>query len=317
MIDDPIRTIAVPTPFGVGTVNAYLLGHPPLTLVDVGPNYPPALASLDAALARFHVAWTDIGRVLITHHHVDHVGLAQVVKERSGAEIVAHSSLARLLPNVLEDMKMDEVYAERQMLAYGLERRRVRDVLVLLAGNRRYACPVEVDRLVDEGDVVGGLRIVHRPGHSFSDIVFDDGARGVAFVGDHLLARISSNALLQRSLDGEPELTGSRTLIAYRRSLERSLLDLPAVAYPGHGPRIDDPATLIRVRLAEQDRRTEAVLAAIRTGEETVQGLIDSLWPHLDTSQLFLAFSEILGHLGRLTEQSQVDVDNRRRWVAV
>lgn len=314
--DLPIRPIELPTPFGVGTVNVHLVGRPPLTLVDAGPHYPPALAALEEALASSGHRWTDIGRVVLTHHHVDHVGLAAAVRQRSGAEIVAHRSLADVLPNLVEAMALDELHAERLMLAHGLAAARVRIARHAMAGHRRYARPVPVDRLVDGGDVVGELDVEHRPGHSSSDIVLRSETRGVAFVGDHLLARISSNALVHRPVAGDSEASTWQTLLTYRRSLERSLLDLPGVAHAGHGPRIDEPAVLIGARLIQQDRRTDAIYHAIRNGTRSIGGLIDALWPGLDPSQLFLAFSEVAGHLGRLVEQKRVAVVEPTRLIA-
>jgi glyoxylase-like metal-dependent hydrolase (beta-lactamase superfamily II) len=312
----PVRTIRLPTPFAVGTVNVHRVGDPPFTLVDVGPDYPPALAALEEALLSGGHGWHDVGRVLITHHHVDHVGLAHVVKERSGAEIVAHSSLVDVLPNLLESMALDEAYASELMLAWGLPPDRVRDAGRLMAGHRRYAHPVAVDRVVDDGDTVDGLRVSHRPGHSESDVVVHDDDRRVAFVGDHLLARISSNALVHRPLGGGPERAVPRALVVYRGSLERSLSDLPDVVHAGHGPPIADSHSLIRERLAEQDRRTDAVLLAIQEGDATVERLIERIWPRLDRAQLFLATSEVLGHVGRLIEQGRAEADQGRRLTA-
>src|SRR5437899_1082001 len=81
-----IHRLAIPTPFQVGRVNAYLIEDQPLTLIDSGPNSAKALDELEQALgARGHRV-EDIGLLVITHQHMDHFGLAAILARRSGAD---------------------------------------------------------------------------------------------------------------------------------------------------------------------------------------------------------------------------------------
>ncbi|MBI3241566.1 MAG: MBL fold metallo-hydrolase [Chloroflexi bacterium] len=82
--------IQLPTPFPVGPVNVYLLEGEPLTLIDCGPKHPETLAALEAGLAEHGHRLEDIRQLIITHHHMDHVGLAKTVVERSGASLLTH-----------------------------------------------------------------------------------------------------------------------------------------------------------------------------------------------------------------------------------
>src|SRR5437867_3795623 len=92
-----VERIELPTPFAVGPVNVYLVDGEPLTLVDAGPNWDEALATLEQRLAARGRKLEDIGLLLLTHQHFDHVGLAATIKERSGAEVAALEPLARFL----------------------------------------------------------------------------------------------------------------------------------------------------------------------------------------------------------------------------
>ena len=93
--DAGIHRLAIPTPFMVGRVNAYLIEDSPLTLVDSGPNSAKALDELEQALdARGHRI-EDIELLVITHQHMDHFGLASILARRSGAEVAALEPLAR------------------------------------------------------------------------------------------------------------------------------------------------------------------------------------------------------------------------------
>jgi len=80
-----IRRLAIPTPFQVGRVNAYLIEDSPLTLIDSGPNSAKALDELEQALAGLGHKVEDIELLVVTHQHIDHFGLAAILARRSGA----------------------------------------------------------------------------------------------------------------------------------------------------------------------------------------------------------------------------------------
>ncbi|MFC7193655.1 MBL fold metallo-hydrolase [Halosimplex aquaticum] len=83
----------MPTPFQVGPVNAYLADR---TLVDPGPDSDEAWSALTDALAERDLAPGDIERLLITHPHPDHFGLASRFRGR-GASVVAHPDAAAIM----------------------------------------------------------------------------------------------------------------------------------------------------------------------------------------------------------------------------
>src|SRR4051794_21120684 len=89
---DPIR-IPLPLPH-VGSVNSWLLRGEPTTLVDTGPRDEEALTALEAGLARAGLRGEDLELVLVTHHHVDHTGLAATIARRSGARVAAFERAA-------------------------------------------------------------------------------------------------------------------------------------------------------------------------------------------------------------------------------
>jgi len=72
-----IHRLAVPTPFLVGRVNCYLIEDEPLTLVDTGPNSGIALDQLETALREHGRAIEDLELIVITHQHMDHLGLLE------------------------------------------------------------------------------------------------------------------------------------------------------------------------------------------------------------------------------------------------
>src|SRR3954464_4887641 len=87
-----IVPLAIPTPFYVGDVNVYLIKEDPLTLIDVGPKTEEAARTLREKLGGHGVQLADIQRIVLTHAHEDHCGLAKQVRdEAKNAEILVHS----------------------------------------------------------------------------------------------------------------------------------------------------------------------------------------------------------------------------------
>src|SRR3954469_26051006 len=239
--DAGIRCLPIPTPFAVGRVNCYLIEDEPLTLVDTGPNSGKALDELERALAAHGRAVEDLGLVVISHQHMDHLGLAGIVARRSGAEVAALEALAPWAASYGKNMAADDEFADGLMARHGIPQD-VRHALRAVAGGfRAWGAPVTVTRTLNEGDELAlrdrSLRVHHRPGHSPSDTVFVDEQRRLALGGDHLLKHISSNPLIARPLDGS-EGERPQSLVTYLDSMTRTReMDL-ALVLPGHGDPI-------------------------------------------------------------------------------
>src|SRR5882757_7587056 len=88
--DLPLYRITLPTPFPVGPVHLYLITEPELTLIDAGPMTDEARDLLDTELAAIGVNASQLKRIVLTHSHQDHYGLAAELSRRSGAPVYAH-----------------------------------------------------------------------------------------------------------------------------------------------------------------------------------------------------------------------------------
>src|SRR5215213_1994251 len=86
-----IIPLSIPTPFYVGDVNVYLIKEDPITLIDVGPKTNEASQALRSKLAANGVKFSDVRRIVLTHAHEDHCGLARQIRdEAKDAEIFVH-----------------------------------------------------------------------------------------------------------------------------------------------------------------------------------------------------------------------------------
>jgi glyoxylase-like metal-dependent hydrolase (beta-lactamase superfamily II) len=312
-----IFRLAIPTPFQVGRVNAYLIEDSPLTLIDSGPNSAKALDELEQALGARGHAVEDIELLVITHQHMDHFGLASILARRSGAEVAALDGLAPFLANYGHETDLEDRFAEQTMLRHGIPPEIVTALRAVSAGFRAWGSKVEVSRPLADGAHLQlrdrTLRVLHRPGHSPSDTVFLDdrseiGKPSILLSADHLIAHISSNPLLARPLGADEDYDGPRpqALITYLASLEQTrAMDLSLVL-PGHGRPITDHVTLIDERFRLHRRRAEKIHRLIASQPRTAHEIAQELWGNVAVTQAYLTLSEVLGHVDLLLEDGRV-----------
>jgi glyoxylase-like metal-dependent hydrolase (beta-lactamase superfamily II) len=312
-----IHRLAIPTPFQVGRVNAYLIEDEPLTLIDSGPNSAKALDELELALGAQGHTIEEIGLLIISHQHIDHLGLAAVLERRSGAEVAALSGLDRYLGNFREEAVRDDRFAEQMMLRHGIPREIVTALRSVSASFHAWGSAVEVTRALDDGERIElrdrTLTVLHRPGHSPSDTVFFDESRRLLFAGDHLIARISSNPLIARPLESssEHEDVRPRALLTYISSLKRTrAMDLQLVL-PGHGEPILDHVAVIDERMRLHSRRAEKIRAMIADQPRTAHEIAQQMWGNVAVTQAYLTLSEVLGHLDLLLSEGRATEEQR------
>ena len=303
-----IHRFAIPTPFAVGRVNCYLIEDEPLTLVDTGPNSGKALDELTARLSDRGHALADLELIVVTHQHIDHLGLVEILVEHSGAEVAALGAAARRLGSFEEDAELEDEFAVEVMLRNGIPE----DVTVALRSVSRsfrgWGSHVAVTRPLEDGGALElgarRLEVLHRPGHSPSDTVFWDEERKILLAADHLLPKISSNPLLARPLDGSSKRP--QALVTYIESLKKTR-EMPAeIVLPGHGEPITDHAKLIDSRFAGYDRRKEKIHRLIAERPRNAYELAQALWGNVAVTQAFLTLSEVVGHTDLLVNEGRV-----------
>jgi glyoxylase-like metal-dependent hydrolase (beta-lactamase superfamily II) len=303
-----IHRLRIPTPFAVGRVNCYLIQDSPLTLVDTGPNSGKSLDELQRQLDALGHAIEDLELIVITHQHLDHTGLVEILAGRSGAEVAAIELMVDFLRNYGDDAERDDVFAGGLMLRYGIPEETVIALRSVSRSFRGWGASAEITRPLRDGEIVElrdhSLETLHRPGHSPSDTVFWDAERRILIAADHLLPHISSNPLISRPLDGSTERP--QALVTYIESLNRTR-ELPAeIVLPGHGEPITDHRALIDERLALHERRAEKIYDLIAAQPRTAFEIAQELWGNVAVTQAFLTLSEVVGHVDLLINAGRV-----------
>jgi glyoxylase-like metal-dependent hydrolase (beta-lactamase superfamily II) len=306
-----IHPIAVPTPFPVGDVNVYLIREDPLTLIDAGPKTKEAIAALRAGLQRHGVNFKDVRRIVLTHAHEDHCGLAKTVRdEAKDAEILVHSwetghlfgRLAKEEHHALVTRagvptdvwnEMQDFYNSFRLLTDALE-------------------DGEFSHLQDEMELEfasGSLKVLHTPGHTPGSCSFLREANRTLLCGDCVLKRITPNPVL--SLDPIDPSRRFRSLAEYLVSLARLRATAPTLVYGGHGEPVHDFEEIFQRYVRAIDERQAKVVGSVNEQGLTAWDLARQLFPHVmsEFTQRFLAVSEAVAHLDHAENNGKIALE--------
>ena len=295
-----IIRIPLPTPFPVGSVNAFLVKDDPPILVDAGMKTEEGYQRLVSALGKHGLNVGDLGLVFLTHAHLDHIGLVSRILDESRAEVYAHPHAVKVCGMYEQEMRDTQRFLDETMRRFGVPDKMVDKILAEREGLEAFAPQAVLQHVIEDGESVAGFTAYHVPGHSASDTVFYHPEWRIAFTGDHVLPNVTPNPLLRRKGPGQPR---AKSLVEYERSLQRTRsLDIET-CYPGHGPSFGDHRKVIDHLLTRHERRTSVVRSALEQGRLTPYQVAMILFPRISYKVLHLGLSVAIGHLDVLDDQ--------------
>lgn len=296
--------IEIPTPFPVGPVNVFLWKGDPLTLIDTGPRTEEAYDALRQGLADQGVAIADLERVILTHHHVDHVGLLRRILDESNAKSYAHPDVPSEHHPHGGDPAAWEAYLAGMFREFGVPEEAIGIVFSFLGEFRKLTESYHIDIDFEDGGAIAPFTTYFVPGHSVSDSLIVNHEDGYAIVGDHILETTNPNPLIHRPV--RPDAPRMKSLVAYQRSLRRSHgLEL-GLCFPGHGAPFTDHRRVIDGILAKHNRREGRVLKRLDPAGSTPYQIATQLYPDMPPETIYLILSVAAGHLEVLEEKGLV-----------
>lgn len=300
-----IHHLAIPSPFPIGPNNVFLLEGHPLTLIDTGVRTRRSLKALEERLEALGHPLKSVERVVITHGHQDHFGMAKEIRERSGAGVWVHAWDTEWLETYDDAFGLWAQKIIAMGRKFGMPRSITDAMPAFQEPIKKTAAQVEVERSLDDGDRFKvddvELRVIHTPGHCPGEIVLDVPDRGVVFCGDHVLRDVTPNPFAGVGERGSG-------LAHYLRSLKKVESLGPRIAYTGHREFIDDWKGVVRKIFHHHDRRKAAILAALEKGTSrmTAYDVAKQVFPRAQPGEISLALAETIGHLEVLENEGAV-----------
>jgi glyoxylase-like metal-dependent hydrolase (beta-lactamase superfamily II) len=303
-----ITRIAVPTPLDIESVNCFLVDDDGVTLIDGVMASDAAATSFYRRLEAEGYLASDIDRILITHPHIDHFGLAGEIKEESGASVYAHPDATGWLRDLdlYYDRKREHLFPYLRSL--GVPTNVARSMVHTPTGAYSDMWgPVETDVEITGGDVVDvgtELAVVETPGHCPASVSFVDTAGRRAFVGDTIVDGFVPTPLIMLKPGTE---TRTRSLPTWVRSLEdMRAFDLD-IAYGGHfDPVTDVPGRIDGMIEQFQDGADRAAETLQTTGPLTAYQLHTEIYESHAARDRLAFLSVTVGHLDLLETRDRV-----------
>jgi glyoxylase-like metal-dependent hydrolase (beta-lactamase superfamily II) len=306
-----IIQLSIPTPFYVGDVNVYLIREDPITLIDVGPKTPEAARALRQGLAAHGVKFADIRRIVLTHAHEDHCGLAKKVRdEAKDADVLVHEwETGHLFGRLAQDEHRslmlrsgvpDQVFSEMRSL--------YEDVSLLTdsLGDGEFSPLHDGSELEFESGV---LKVLHTPGHTPGSCSFVREADRTLICGDCVLKRITPNPIL--SPDPVDPSKRFQSLAEYLVSLAKLRSYSPTLVYGGHGEPVTDFEEIFNRYVRAIDERQKAVISLVNGSGTTAFDVAKRLFPDSFDHDVhrFLAISEAIAHLDHAETAGKIGVE--------
>jgi glyoxylase-like metal-dependent hydrolase (beta-lactamase superfamily II) len=306
-VAEGIYQVQLPLPFPLRIVNCYALRDGDgWSIVDTGIHYPPGEAAWRAAFGELAIEPRTIRRIILTHAHPDHYGMAGWLQQLSGAPVLLAPDELAFARRVWHDGERNERAVTGYFLRHGMPAALAEQVRASLVETRKMTPPwpeVTIELPPGARVTIGARQFeaIATPGHSEQHLVFYCAAERLLLCGDAVLTKISPN--VSRWPDGRPD-----PLADFLGSLDMLGGLSVGVALPGHGPLIARFAERLAELRAHHDERLE-LMAQVAGDGATAFEVCSAVFPTaaLSPHQLRFALSETLAHLEYLAIRGRVE----------
>ena len=312
----PIQ-IELPTGLPVGTVNAYLFIEPEPVLLDTGVKTEACFAALESALAEHGLRLVDLVRVIISHPHIDHCGLAGTIAAHSQATFHIYEPAQPWLTHYRRMwQKRNDYYSRRLFVYWDLPAEISEPVLGYYRRIEEAVDDVPTARIkpVQAGEhlALGGLpwQVLHTPGHDSMLTCFyqPDTAQ---FLSTDMLLPLTPTPIPDLPTDESqsrlPSLPQYLDSLAVVEALECEIV------YPGHGEPFTHHRVLIQKQRQRLEKRKGEALSLIQGGVTTLGELLLALYPHYPPEYRFAGLWMALGYVDLLAAEKRIDLIERER----
>ena len=305
------------------TVNSYLIKKPAITLIDCGEDTDASYEALEKGLQESNLQIIDIERIVITHAHVDHIGMASRLANVSGCEVWVSDVC---LPWAIH---VEKKWKERYDAMIRTMRRMIgEDEISLIAKNyEQLGTLVEtlwksipekyIHTFHHEGHIAltdEQWDVIYAPGHSSTQTCFFNQRTSQLFSADMILHRTPTPVIEASPFHEDDRSHGILELL---QSFER-FENIPSKhTYPGHYEPMGEIGDLVRRQVKRIFDRTEECYSLIAGGTDHFMGLFNHMYRN---TWNIPGFNMLIGYIDILLEEGRIRVDDdgsKRRFIAL
>jgi len=311
--------IKIDVPFAVKYVCLYLFEiEDELVLIDAGLNMGNWNKKFFSVLNETGFSIQDIDYCIITHIHVDHIGLARTLKRKNdNMKLVMNDITHQILEWETNDANIGELTIEAEkvanlMIKYGLNDEDGKKIVQFFKFWPKYLRYQKPDMIVHDRDkILNRLKVIWTPGHSFGHICIFNTKTKFLFSGDHILSRITphiGNFIIPSALyEKYRNYDFDNILDHYLKSLDKIDELKPRVIFPAHQEIIYNPHERIVAIKEHHKKRLNEISNLIKDNHMTpIQISQIHFGDDLDEINSYMALSEVLGHLIYLENEGRV-----------
>ena len=287
-------------------------------LIDGGLNLGDWKNKFFSALEKFNISVKNIDYCIVTHDHIDHIGLIKILKHKNpNMQILMHKITHELIKwdtDVKNEVEVKRIAVELadRMMTYGMSEKQGGKIVNFYTNWRKMTPYNKPDRILHDNDEIlfesNKLKIIWTPGHAAGHICIFDVNNRYLFSGDHILSRITPHIgsfMLNPLLKKEYDLTN--ILDFYLNSLDKIDKLNSKIIFPAHQEVIYNPHERITEIKKHHDNRLHEISSVIKNNPLTPFRISQiHFGEELSDINTLLGISEVISHLIYLELQGKV-----------
>lgn len=288
--------------------NCYLVMDDAITLIDTGSGYDESIRTLEQCFVSLKdefgesATLSDVGRVILTHGHIDHFGGVTDVLEKGSPKIGIHSLDVSVLKNFRERLIVTSKNLKIYLNRAGVSKEQVTKLMAMHKWSKDEFKSSPVDFVIHRGPLPDSdFMVYHTPGHCPGQICLrlDD----IMFTADHVLSHITPNQA--------PEFITRYTGVGHYIDALEDMLELDGIriGLGGHEMEMTDLHGRIRDTIEFHHGRLDKALN-ICDQPKSIREISLELFGERQEYHVLLAFLETGAHVEYLHERGQLVVSN-------